>query len=555
LSQVARALDLLGQASAPAAPVRLRTGHVPKLEIAWGSFHPGAASSAKTLLFETRAPKDFLGDNYFRDCWVQKRVPKRAVLAAALWHIVFVIFPFPQLPAIAKHNTAFENSQLTWSGPINDLPLLEIPAEKIKPSPRAEPDKPPPADVADTFHPRQRIFTDPVHPTHPRQTLVNSAAPPEAPKILPDLPNIVQLQQMAGPARPRIQISEKALARLHPRVERAATVTEVPPSDVPSFEQRTAEMNLPMSSNAPVKPLLQLNAGAAPRVAPRAQAGDAGPAPEVGATQSSAENGPPATFIALSAAPAPPAANEPPLGNLAARISISPDATLRATTAKGGGQDSAGETSTLSAASKSSIGISISGGNPPANGGVSGLAGTPKITVPRLHGLVTRPDPKVQIDDSPERTGPPNFATLPPGANPEQIFAAKRVYTLNVNMPNLNSATGSWILNFSELSMDMNAPRHSSVDLAGPVPLRKVDPKYPPTLQNEHVEGEVVLYAVIRRDGSVDSIQRVRGIDELLDDNAMKALSQWKFQPAKRQGAPVDLEAIVHIPFHAPSHR
>src|SRR5438132_10823364 len=48
-------------------------------------------------------------------------------------------------------------------------------------------------------------------------------------------------------------------------------------------------------------------------------------------------------------------------------------------------------------------------------------------------------------------------------------------------------------------------------------PIRKVDPKYPPTLINEHVEGEVVLYAVIRGDGSVDSIQLVRGIDDELD--------------------------------------
>ena len=85
--------------------------------------------------------------------------------------------------------------------------------------------------------------------------------------------------------------------------------------------------------------------------------------------------------------------------------------------------------------------------------------------------------------------------------------------------------------------------------------MRKVDPKYPPTLIKEHVEGEVVLYAVIRSDGSVDSIQLVRGIDDQLDANAMQALSQWRFRPATKQGAPVDLEAIVHIPFHAPPDR
>jgi len=124
-----------------------------------------------------------------------------------------------------------------------------------------------------------------------------------------------------------------------------------------------------------------------------------------------------------------------------------------------------------------------------------------------------------------------------------------------VNMPNLNSATGSWILNFSELRVNSEGPRITSSDISAPVPLRKVDPKYPPSLMSERVEGEVVLYAVIRRDGAVDSIQLVHGIDEQLDENAMQALSQWKFQPARRQGSPVELEAIVHIPFRLRSDR
>jgi TonB family protein len=168
---------------------------------------------------------------------------------------------------------------------------------------------------------------------------------------------------------------------------------------------------------------------------------------------------------------------------------------------------------------------------------------------------MTRPEPHVASDDEPVRTGPPNFATLPSGTAPEQIFASKKVYKLLVNMPNLNSATGSWILNFSELRVNGEAPKTVSADLSGPAPVRKVDPKYPPALRNEHIEGEVVLYAVIRRDGSVDSIQLVHGIDEVLDADAMEALSQWKFRPALRQGEPVELEAIVHIPFHAPDIR
>ncbi len=133
-----------------------------------------------------------------------------------------------------------------------------------------------------------------------------------------------------------------------------------------------------------------------------------------------------------------------------------------------------------------------------------------------------------------------------------KYFQAKRVYTLNVNMPNLNSATGSWILNFAELHRDQSGPRVASTDLAGPVPVKKVDPKYPPTLVSERVEGEVVLYAVIRKDGSVGEIQLVRGVDDQLDVNAKEALEQWRFRPGAKAGEPVELEAIVHIPFRVP---
>ena len=151
---------------------------------------------------------------------------------------------------------------------------------------------------------------------------------------------------------------------------------------------------------------------------------------------------------------------------------------------------------------------------------------------------------------SSQRSTPPDFAALHPGAKPEEIFGPKRVYILHVNMPNLNSATGSWILSFTELREDPTAAPPPG-ELTGPVPERKVDPKYPPALVSEKVEGEVVLYAVIRRDGSVDSIQLVQGIDEQLDANAMNALARWKFRPAERLGAPVELEAVVHIPFRA----
>ena len=74
-------------------------------------------------------------------------------------------------------------------------------------------------------------------------------------------------------------------------------------------------------------------------------------------------------------------------------------------------------------------------------------------------------------------------------------------------------------------------------------------PEYPEDAIKAHIDGEVVLYAIIRKDGSVDSIQLMRSLDPRLDKNAMAALARWKFLPGKRAGVPVDIEAVVRIPF------
>jgi TonB family protein len=548
---IQNAIDLLGQApplppppptpSTEVRPPEQEPGSVePKLEIAWGGFHQGFWSSVAAL-FGPAAAKNFRNASAFRDSWVEGRVPKRAVIAAALWHAAFLALPFSLLTGMPHTNPLLQNVQLTWSGPIDDLPLLEIPRAKPKAAPKPKLQEPSPQPSVDAFHPRQRIFTDPVRPTHPRQTLINPKVPFEPPKLLPNLPNIVQLQQVAGPAKPRLQISEEMLKKLHPKEKRAATATAAPPVDIPNMEQHVADMNLPVAQSGPARPKLELNAGAAPRIAQKAQSGDAGPAPEVDATELTAANGGPSALIALSANPAPPAPVQPPQGNLAARVAISPEGKQPGAT--GAPEDSGNR------AGKSAVGISISGGNPSANASGGGA----KIIAPARK-LMIRPDPKGESEDVAERTGPPDFAALPPGARPEAVFAYKKVYTLNVNMPNLNSATGSWILNFSELRTGVDNTHHAqqSAELSGPVPLQKVDPKYPPTLITERVTGEVILYAVIRRDGSVDSIQLVRGIDEQLDANAIRALRQWKFRPGAKQGIPIELEAIVHIPFRLP---
>ncbi len=139
LGQVNSGYNILGQGAATAArmaPIHPPAPIVvePKLDISWGDFHQGFFSSVRALFSGPFAARKFLAGDYFRDCWVERRIPKRAVLAAALWHVVFLVSPIAWFSTIVHRNSVFDNAQLTWSGPIEDFPALEIPPASWHPN-------------------------------------------------------------------------------------------------------------------------------------------------------------------------------------------------------------------------------------------------------------------------------------------------------------------------------------------------------------------------------------------------------------------------------------
>jgi TonB family protein len=130
----------------------------------------------------------------------------------------------------------------------------------------------------------------------------------------------------------------------------------------------------------------------------------------------------------------------------------------------------------------------------------------------------------------------------------ERIFGARKHYSMRLNMPNLNSSMGSWSIRFAEL----NSTPQSQIDISAPEALRKVDPAYPQDLVQGRVEGVVVLYAIIHSDGSVGEVRILEGFESRLDENARTALQQWRFRPGTKDGMPVDIEAVVRVPFRVP---
>ena len=129
-----------------------------------------------------------------------------------------------------------------------------------------------------------------------------------------------------------------------------------------------------------------------------------------------------------------------------------------------------------------------------------------------------------------------------------EVFGDRKFYSLTLNMPNLNSGGGSWVIRFAELNHESSQDA-AAENLSQPAATRKVDPAYPLQLMRENVTGTVILYAIIHADGSVGNVRILRGVDERLDQFASRAIAQWQFQPAMKNGTPVDVEATFQIPF------
>ena len=76
----------------------------------------------------------------------------------------------------------------------------------------------------------------------------------------------------------------------------------------------------------------------------------------------------------------------------------------------------------------------------------------------------------------------------------------------------------------------------------------KVDPDYPTDARQRGVEGEVLLDVVVGVDGSVIQANVVSG-HPLLNDAALAAVKQWKFDPYLINGRPVETQTKIRVTF------
>jgi TonB family protein len=87
---------------------------------------------------------------------------------------------------------------------------------------------------------------------------------------------------------------------------------------------------------------------------------------------------------------------------------------------------------------------------------------------------------------------------------------------------------------------------------AGRYVLERVDPEYPEEARQRRIEGSVVLTALVGNDGVVRELKVMSG-DPLLAKAATDAVRQWRFEPHRLKGRPVEFETRITVNFALPS--
>jgi TonB family protein len=85
--------------------------------------------------------------------------------------------------------------------------------------------------------------------------------------------------------------------------------------------------------------------------------------------------------------------------------------------------------------------------------------------------------------------------------------------------------------------------------VTAPKLLTKVDPAYTDEASEAKLQGTVLLSLEVHPDGKAYNIQVKRGLGMGLDEAAVTALEQWRFEPGMKDGEPVIVAASVEMNF------
>jgi TonB family protein len=85
--------------------------------------------------------------------------------------------------------------------------------------------------------------------------------------------------------------------------------------------------------------------------------------------------------------------------------------------------------------------------------------------------------------------------------------------------------------------------------VTAPIPIYKPEPEYSEEARKAKYSGEVILSVIIDARGLPTNIAVVHSLGLGLDEQAIKAVQQWRFKPGTKDGKPVAVQAQIAVNF------
>lgn len=85
--------------------------------------------------------------------------------------------------------------------------------------------------------------------------------------------------------------------------------------------------------------------------------------------------------------------------------------------------------------------------------------------------------------------------------------------------------------------------------VSAPNPIYKPEPEFSEEARKAKYQGAVTVACVVGPDGRVRDIQILRPLGMGLDEKAIEAVRQWRFEPAKKDGVPVAVRVAIDVDF------
>jgi len=192
---------------------------------------------------------------------------------------------------------------------------------------------------------------------------------------------------------------------------------------------------------------------------------------------------------------------------------------------------------------------------PTTRGGTSAAVVVPDLTIkqPKAEEIPPLPTHQILYADivrnipSATLSAPlrPSSRSIPQNLNTR--FTGRNVYTMVIAMENLVEYSGDWILWFA----DRQEKPGGTPLVRAPVPLRKLEviDHAPPS---GRMGARIQIAAVLHKNGKLDGVTFLTDTAPGVQRAVLQDVTAWEFQPATRDGASLEVDVVLEIPFSLP---